>query len=170
MRPEFIKSFGRVTGCKTAIRREAYYRLTGDCSSARTVNEKEVDKRVNEFLQMEDPELIYDLRIDNEGSPEKYETFLEECQAYINGVVDTAVDDRRHDTLSTESDETTVVTHLATALSVRDLHDQITKRLPEGCSIPSIQWLRLQFWPRKKYSCDIKLFCRKTKNKVYDTI
>ena len=28
MRSEFIKSCGRVTGCKTAIRREAYHRLT----------------------------------------------------------------------------------------------------------------------------------------------
>ena len=87
--------------------KEAYHRLTGDCSSTRTVNEGEVDKRMNEFLQMEDPELINDLRIDNKGRPEKYETFLEECQVYINGVVDTYVDGRRHDTLST--DETTVV-------------------------------------------------------------
>ena len=42
-----------------------------------------------------------------------------------------------------------VVTHLAAAMSVRDFHDQVTKLCPEGTPIPSIQWLRLQFWPRR---------------------
>lgn len=42
-----------------------------------------------------------------------------------------------------------VVTHLAAAMSVRDFHDQVTKLCPEGTPIPSIQWLRIQFWPRR---------------------
>lgn len=52
--------------------------------------------------------------------------------------MDTAVDDRRHGE----------VTHLAKALSVRDLLDQVARQCPEGTSIPSKQWLRLQFWPK----------------------
>ena len=101
MRAEFINSFGRATGCKSAILREAYRRLTGDGSSSRTVDEEAVDKRVNEFLSLEDPELIYDLRVNNKGQPGKYEKFLEVCQTYINSTVDTATDDRRHDSTST---------------------------------------------------------------------
>ena len=55
------------------------------------------------------------------------------------------MDDRRHDVV-VQGD---VVTHLATAMSVRDFHDQVSKMCPEGTAIPSIQWLRQQFWPRR---------------------
>ena len=165
MRAEFINSFGRAIGCKSAILREAYRRLTGDDSSSRTVDEEAVDKRVNEFLSLEDPELIYDLRVNNKGQPEKYEKFLEVCQTYINSTVDTATDDRRHDSTSTNDNETTVVIHLATALSVRDLYDEVKKRVPEDCPIPSIQWLRLQFWPRKSTAATPKYFSGKLKLK-----
>ena len=41
------------------------------------------------------------------------------------------------------------VTHLAMAISARDLHEQIVKSCPEGTAIPSVQWLRLQFWPKR---------------------
>ena len=46
MRSEFIYSFGRVTGVKSAILREAYKRLTGDSSAASYESEEIVDKRV----------------------------------------------------------------------------------------------------------------------------
>ena len=52
--------------------------------------------------------------------------------------VETAVDDRRHGE----------VTHLARAISVRDLLEQVSARCPQGTEIPSKQWLRLQFWPK----------------------
>ena len=45
-----------------------------------------------------------------------------------------------------DSDDTDIITHLATALSIRDLHNQVSKRIPEGIPLPSKQWLRLQFW------------------------
>ena len=144
---------------------ESYRRLTSDNSSSRTVDEEAVDKCVNEFLSLEDPELIYNLRVNNKGQPEKYEKFLEVCQTYINSTVDTATDDRRHDSTSTNDNETTVVTHLATALSIRDLYDEVKKRVPEDCPIPSIQWLRLQFWPRKSTAATSKYFSGKLKLK-----
>ena len=166
MRAEFISSFGRVTGVKSAVLREAYRRLTGDCSAARTVDEEGVDKRVYDFLQLEDPDLIFDLRVDYKGQPEKYEQFLEECKRYIESRVDTVPDERRHDAVdSTSLNETVVVTHLATALSVRALHDQVKKRLPEGSPIPSIQWLRLQFWPQRSTAATSKYFTGKIKLK-----
>ena len=40
------------------------------------------------------------------------------------------------------------MTHLACAISVRDLREQVKARLPSEISIPSIEWIRLQFWPK----------------------
>ena len=42
----------------------------------------------------------------------------------------------------------TQVTHIATAISIRDLRDQVVARCPEGTAVPSVEWLRLQFWPK----------------------
>ena len=165
MRSEFITSFGRVTGTKSSILREAYRRLTGDDSASRTTDEEEIDKRVNDFLTLEDAELLYDLRVNNKGQPEKYEQFLKLCQTYINSTLDTATDERRHDSVTDDDDGTTVITHLATALSVRELHDGVKKMAPEDCPIPSIQWLRLQFWPRNKHAATSRYFTGKLKLK-----
>ena len=53
----------------------------------------------------------------------------------------------------------TVLTHLAKASSVHDLHEQVAKRLPEGTPIPSQQWLRLQFWPRTSTAATSRFIC-----------
>ena len=145
MKRVFVHSFGSVTNCKSAILRKAYQFLTGDASASRNATESELDERVGEMLSLQDPDLVTDLRINNAGQPERYDVFLEECQKYIVEKVETAVDDRRHDTVSGDGD---VVVHLAAALSVRDLHSQVQKRCPDA-PIPSVQWLRLQFWPKR---------------------
>ena len=61
-----------------------------------------------------------------------YQLFWEECKKYLSRSIDIAADECWHDT----------VTHLATALSVRDLHKQVC---PEGTPLPSEKWL---FWPK----------------------
>ena len=54
-----------------------------------------------------------------------------------------AVDDRRH----------TSITHIiATAMSIRDFRDQVTARRGSDVSVPSIEWLRLQFWPKTAHT------------------
>lgn len=53
MRAEFILSFGKVTGCKSGLLREAYKRLTGDKSAAHDYSEAEVDRRVAELLDLQ---------------------------------------------------------------------------------------------------------------------
>ena len=139
MRSEFIHSFGRVTGIKSAILREAYKRLTVDQSAAETSNEELVDQRVKEMLDMENPDLIWGLRVNNEGQPEQYTEFLGECKGYIEGTVQTQVDDRRHDDVQTEKDGSKdVITHLATAMSVRELHRSVSCRLPEVGRLPHL--------------------------------
>ena len=42
------------------------------------------------------------------------------------------------------------VTHLAKAISVRDLHEQVSRRCPSGTPLPSEEWLWLQFCPKTK--------------------
>ena len=59
-----------------------------------------------------------DLRHLNSGAQSKYDDFWEECSKFLEQQVGTAVDDRRH----------TEVTHIATAISVRDLRDQVAAK------------------------------------------
>ena len=135
MRREFISSFGRVTGTKPAVLREAYRRLTGDASAASSQTEHNVDERLTEILDSEDPDLIWDLRLNNEGRPEKYS----ECKSFIDNKVEIAADERRHDNVTNDADgNTSTVSHLAMAINAPDPHRQISATLPEGVPIPSV--------------------------------
>ena len=141
MRRDFINCFGMVCNTKNPVLREMYRRLTGDSSSATNTKEANVDQRLKEALDLEDPDIVYDLRVLNSGRPTQYDQFLNECKKYIDSTVETAVDERRHD----EVGKNDVVVHLAKAMSVPELHKRVKERLPEGTPIPSEQWLRLQF-------------------------
>ena len=110
----------------------------GDMSSSENEDEHYVDERIQAIIETQDPSIVADLRHHNRGQPTKYKLFWEECKKYIEEEVETAVDDRRHGEH----------THLAKAISARDLLEQVEKRCPEGTAIPSKQWLRLQFWPK----------------------
>jgi len=90
----------------------------GDSSSANGLNEKEVDERVKLFFEMEDPEIIIDLRELNTGQHTKYDIFWEECQKFLQEDIGLAVDERRH----------TNITHMARAISARDLLEQVSSR------------------------------------------
>ena len=143
MRSEFIKKFGRITSAvKPAVLRYFYKDLTGDSSSSETLSQEQVDERVTQAIEMEDPDIILDLRKLNSGRKSQYDTFWEECTKFLQEEVGTAVDDRRH------SD----ITHIATAISVRDFRDQVASKCPEGTCIPSVEWVRLQFWPKTPHS------------------
>jgi hypothetical protein len=143
MHSEFIQKFGRITGAvKPAVLRYFYKDLTGDCSRGETLSQDALDKRVKQAIEMEDPAIVMDLRHLNTGKESQYDTFWDECSKFLQEVVGTAVDDRRH----------TDVTHIATAISVRDFRDQVALRCPDGTCIPSIEWIRLQFWPKLPHS------------------
>ncbi len=87
---------------------------------------------------MEDPDIVTDLRHLNSGVKAKYDAFWDECAKFLEHEVGTAVDDRRHGD----------VTHIAMAISVRDLRDQVAAKCPEGTPVTSVECLRLQFWPK----------------------
>ena len=124
MHRDFVNSFGTVCNVESYVLREAYKRLKGDASAEDNVSGKEINTHLSEALDTCDPELIVDLCVDNQGRPEVYQVFLEECQKYISEKVETAVDDRRH----AVSDNADIITRLATALSVRDLYEEVCKR------------------------------------------
>lgn len=82
---------------KPAVLRQMYRDLTGDSSAPVNLTEQQVDERLREALDLEDPDMIWDLRVKNAGRPEQFSAFLAECQKYNTSKVETAVDDRRHD-------------------------------------------------------------------------
>lgn len=112
--------------------------MIGDQSAADSTSQSLVDGRIEQIIDMEDAEVLPDLRVHNSGQVTKFDCFWKECQSFINEDIGIAVDDRRHGT----------ITHMARAISVRDLVQQVNDRCPEGTLIPSQEWVRLQFWPK----------------------
>ena len=90
------------------------------------------------MLEMEDPDIVIDLRELNCGRKSQYDVFWEECKKLIQERIGNAVDDRRHSN----------ITHMACAISVPDLIEQVKARCPEGTKVPSTSWVQLQFWPK----------------------
>ena len=146
MRRALLSKYGCITSkIHPALLRQFYRDLTGDCTSASNLSEKEIDLHVAHVIDMEpsDPNTVFDLRSLNSSSDrQKYDVFWDYCSMYLNESIGTAVDDRSH------SD----VIHLAQAISVRDLRDEVQKQCPEDTPIPSLEWIRLQFWPKSKHA------------------
>ena len=142
MRRLFIQKASLMCNVKCKDARYIYRELSGDNSAPETVDQFEVDKRVALAFDMQDPEILTDLREHNTGQPKKYSVFFEKAKQYLENVVETSVHDRRHDQF----------TYLAQALSVQDLRQQVQVECPQGTPIPSEQWLRLQFAPKNPTS------------------
>lgn len=97
MRRALIDRTQLMCSLKPMHARNVYRSLTGDNSAARNLTEKEVDERVRHAFDQQDPDIIQDLCEHNKGQPSKYDIFFEKTKEYIESVVETAVDDRRHD-------------------------------------------------------------------------
>ena len=142
MRKSMFTKFGRISSTiKPSVLRCYYWELTSDSTAASNATEEEVDKKVKQMLEMEpeDPQTLTNLaEVTNEERKTKFDTFWSECSKFLSEDVGLAIDDRRH----------TSVTHLAKAISVRDLLEQVQAWCPPDCPIPSPEWLRLQFWPK----------------------
>lgn len=139
MRKTLYSKYGRVApSMKLSVLRSFYKELSGDQSSSANEHEEEIDRRVNQMLEMEDPDIIIDLRELNCGRKSQYDVFWEECKKFIQERVGAAVDDRRH----------SCVMHMACAISVRDLIEQVRARCPNDTKVPCTSWVQLQFWPK----------------------
>ena len=91
---EFISLFGRCTGYKPGILQNIYRRITGDASASTNATEAEVDKRVAQLLDIEDADVIWDLRANCSGRPEEYEEYLAKVSTFITRNVELSVHDR----------------------------------------------------------------------------
>ncbi|XP_065895962.1 uncharacterized protein [Dysidea avara] len=90
-------------------------------------------------MEPDDPKTIVDLReVKHPEQKTKYEYFWKEAKRFLDEGIGAAVDDRRH----------LQITHLSTAISIRDFKEQVQARCPEGTAVPCEEWLRLQFWPK----------------------
>ena len=109
--------FGRISPGTKPVLHYFYRSLTGDALAPNNAKEAEIDACVQEVVGMEpgDPQTIIDLREARMADGHtKYQVFWDEASKLIDEDIGTAVDDRRHST----------VTHLAKAVSVRDFCDQ----------------------------------------------
>ena len=80
MKQQFFNLVGRISPkSKPFLLRSMYQSLTNDKSAARTTAEHEVDERLIEFLSMEDPDVIVDLRELNKNGKDCYQVFWERC-------------------------------------------------------------------------------------------
>ena len=82
----------------------------GDASAERNADESEIDLRVQEVIEMEDPDILVDLRHQNMNGSDKYGVFWTECRSFLDEC--SAVQERRHGG---------VCTNMAKAISVHDL-------------------------------------------------
>ena len=96
---------------KPAVARTLHRIATEDSSAASNQCTSAVDARIMEFVKTEDLEIFLDLRQLN-SKPAIYDPFFDAAAMFIHNVIETAVDDRRHD----------CVTHLAVSMSAADLH------------------------------------------------
>ena len=120
-----------------------------DCSAVACAAENTVDDRVAEaLLNLDDPHFIYDLRqLNGKPGSSKFDVFWEELGSYIEELVP-AVDDRRY----------SETPHMPVAISLRHLLTLVKSRLQQKylndeskLQVPSVEWLRLQFWPNNPY-------------------
>ena len=149
MRRDFAEKYHHVANTSKSILRSIYRDLTDDSFTAESVLQQKVDERVAKaVLAVESPDIMLDLRKLN-GRPKSahFDEFWAELSRFLEEI-NPAVDDRRHgETL-----------HMPIAVSIRHLRDMITERLlqkfpGQEVSIPSEEWIRLQFWPKNPFSC-----------------
>lgn len=140
MRHQFVNRFSMVSTSSPAVMREMYQWLTGDVAAARDSVSTKVQQRLKLVLDTQDADLVFDLRHLNEGRTPKYDAFWDAVKRFINEHSLAAVDDRRHGTEC----------HLAIAMSVRDLIEQVQKKNPD-IPVPSQSWVSLQFAPKNRF-------------------
>lgn len=89
MRKALFTKFGRIApSVKSAVLRFFYRELTGDASASAHPLQASVDSRIKQFIEMEDPDIVCDLRTLNSSSDRtKYDRFWEECEALLNDEV-----------------------------------------------------------------------------------
>jgi hypothetical protein len=143
MRKDFISRYRQFVKAPVGILRHMYKELIHDNSAASSLIEQGVDERVAKaVMELEDPDVVIDLRKNNGKVALSFEDFWTELQKYLDEIV-TPVNERRHGNTH----------YLPIAISVRDLREFMIERLADATKqIPFEEWIRLQFWPQNPYA------------------
>ncbi|PKC55717.1 hypothetical protein RhiirA1_475124, partial [Rhizophagus irregularis] len=104
-------------------------------STTNNVISKKIEECLRIMMQLENPSIIVDLRANNGFKGKKFDIFWDKMEAYFN--------------------EVDILIKMQIAISIRNLRKIIIHRLeakydlplPCNINIPSIEWIRLQFWP-----------------------
>ncbi|CAG8853261.1 17966_t:CDS:2, partial [Gigaspora margarita] len=124
--------------------------LTGDISALENSQSKELDERLRLMLEIGDPDILVDLRINNGFKGTKFNIFWNELKLYFkeNSL---AVQDRRHGS----------ILYMPSFISARNLKDQIITRIKnklsnitdfDNIAIPSERWISYQFLPKNPWA------------------
>lgn len=137
MRRDFINRYAKHVNIPKSLLRSMFFELTG-CENTSDSNEQTlIDERISILLDSDDPNLLLDYRVLNgKDIDTKFGTFFEETGKYFDEQI-LQVNERRH------GEEM----YLPMAISIEELRDRISDRVPEGTPIPSAETLRLQFQP-----------------------
>lgn len=112
MRASMFQKFGRISPkVKPSVLRYFYRDLTGDQSASDTTSQSEVDAHITDIIDMEDVNVLPDLRTLNSGQRTRFDCLWAEYEKFLSEDVGTSVDDQRHG----------LVAHLARAISIKDL-------------------------------------------------
>ena len=142
MRRDFLMKYSKVANAKPAVLRSMYRYLTGDESANYNAADDAVQSRLLDvLLQSDDTELVYDLRQIN-GRPKdpRLNPFWDELGRFLDEKA--AVQERRQNNFL----------FMTFAMSFSDLLEQIKARLPEGTPVPSLSWLKFNFYPSNPYT------------------
>lgn len=100
--------------CRFAKTVTLYFHI-GDQSASSNCDQSQIDKRIMQLIDMEDSDIVCDLRAFNGSRRSQYDQFWDECQNFLSEDLTDAVDDRRHG----------MITHLSRAVSIRDFVRQV---------------------------------------------
>uniref|UniRef100_U9UBY5 Uncharacterized protein n=1 Tax=Rhizophagus irregularis (strain DAOM 181602 / DAOM 197198 / MUCL 43194) TaxID=747089 RepID=U9UBY5_RHIID len=137
-----------------------YHDLTGDASLSNDQISKEIEERLRLMMLLEDPSIIIDLRTNNGFRGSKFDIFWDELDGYFNEHNNTVVNERRTD----------AVLYIPYTISIRELRERIITRLntkyqglplSSGVSIPSEEWIRLNFALSNAYTTKAMQYTRR---------
>ncbi|WAR16034.1 hypothetical protein MAR_030628 [Mya arenaria] len=139
MQKDFVDRYSSFA--KPVVLRNMFQFLTECEYPPHNETKSEIDLRLCEYLlQNNETELIIDLRKNN-GRPlsKEFDQFWSALDNYLTEK--SVVHERR------QSD----VNYMPFAMSVEDLQTEIANRLPQASKIPSVSWMKLNFYPRNPY-------------------
>lgn len=141
MRRDFLNRYSKYVNIPKSLLRSMFFELTGCESMADSNEQASIDELISILLNSDDPTLLLDYRSLNGGDIDtKFGDFFEETGKYFDEQLLQVNERRRGEEL-----------YLPMAISIEELRDTISSRLPDETAIPSTETLRLQFQPNSQF-------------------